>query len=210
MKKKTFSIEWRAIRLPLIMLIIVGVLSLTAIYGSQYYLQQTQARQKKASEALERVSNLHEETRKAVDIINSSYARFETLYQRNFIGDEQKLLWVNQLHQLESLVSLPYLQYDIGKDEKRLTIDEDIFTLDDDFHVYESHMTLKIGLVHEGDLFRLFATLKEQKPAGFFSVESCDLDRQIEKDYSARRANINAICQLKWYTARITEGRRKR
>jgi hypothetical protein len=196
------TIEWAVMRGALATLLSISALSASLVYGAHYYLDHSHQRESKAQQELEQMEKLYAEGREAVEILESAYPRFRDFYARGFIGDEQRLLWINHLHDLESAVDIPALQYQIANTETALKIPG--LTLAEDFTVYQNDMEIELGLLHEEDLFRVIKALRAQKTAGLFSVEHCTLEPlKSGGNYGAQAANFQAKCTLKWVYARL-------
>ncbi|MBI3776804.1 MAG: hypothetical protein HY273_14880, partial [Gammaproteobacteria bacterium] len=69
-----------------------------------------------------------------------------------------------------------------------------------EFQMQDSEMTLRLDLLHEGNLLAFLHDLSVQN-AGIFNLKSCVIDRvQPEISTSTTAPNITAQCKLIWHT----------
>jgi hypothetical protein len=195
-------IEWNALRSHLILFIVALFLGVVALYASQYYLDTRFAAEKKLQQELTQIEKIYQDSLNAVDILQKSYPRFRDFYARGFLGDEQKLLLINYMHELEILIDIPSLRYQISTHETALTLPH--LTFAETLVIYQSEMQLQLGLLHEGDLFQVIRVLHQQKTAALFSIERCTLILSPNSQQtSLKQAKINANCSLKWTYMRL-------
>ncbi len=58
------------------------------------------------------------------------------------------------------------------------------------------------GALHEYDVVELLERL-DQRGDGMLSLSSCTMTRNGKLRFDARTANVNAACELNWYTLRL-------
>ena len=122
---------------------------------------------------------------------------YHQLEESGFVGAEQRLNWVEGLRAASAQAGLLGVDY-------QLTAQEPFpFAAKDDpvgDRVKHSRMRLSFGVLHEGDLMRLFHALSAQQP-GLFALNSCSLDRAGRQGAPIpRHANLTAECELSWVT----------
>jgi hypothetical protein len=61
-------------------------------------------------------------------------------------------------------------------------------------------------LLHEGDLFNILNRLNNNAK-GIFSLSSCRLSQNGKIVESADAPNINAECDLQWFTIKLANGK---
>ncbi len=132
-------------------------------------------------------------------VIRTYLPKYEELTRKGVVGLEQRLNWMEALRAASQELRLPSVRYDIHPQE----VYAGTFTARPGrFQVYASRMELALGLLHEEDLLRLFATLRE-KAMGVFTVEKCTVRRVAEGiEPDPNRANLDAECTLAWLTMR--------
>lgn len=121
---------------------------------------------------------------------------FQQLSVDGVVGDEQRLALIQATRAASQELRLPYLRYTTGPQRQ---FEAPWLVPGVAAPVRVSLMDLQLGLVHELDLLRLFAQLREAP--GRPEIRSCSLellgvDRAPEPD----KANISGICQLALYS----------
>lgn len=193
--------DWSVLRGALGVFVICALLS-TIMLGATHFFAEDMASEFRANHA-----RFRDASRKYLSVdqderaIAEHYPRFVEQHRRGVIGDEHRLNWVEILRGAADDLALPSLSFDIEAQQPFVPD----FALDTGaFDVRVSHMHLDVGLLHEGDLARLFALLDE-RAEGLYSVRSCELQRSE----GARRAegNLVAGCMLEWYTLELRGNR---
>lgn len=122
-------------------------------------------------------------------------ARFRQMRASGWIGEEQRLGWIEALQQINADLKLPTLRYDIG--EQTLVEPSGPST---HLELHRTPMTLNLGALHEGDVIELLERLQAEGQ-GLMSVERCSLARNGERvRLDADAANVRIECSLDWYT----------
>ncbi|MEM7252985.1 MAG: hypothetical protein AAF493_16335 [Pseudomonadota bacterium] len=194
----TSTIDWSVLRKPLMFLVIALLIAGGLVFAAQYFGDDVSSAHNRESNRLTsargRYLTLDDEKRLIADF----YPRYQQLEARGTIGGEQRLNWVETLRQAAAAVKVPSLQYQIASRNK---VRPD-FPLDSgEFSLMMSEMNLDIGLLHEGDLFRLFQEL-EIRASGLFHVTDCRIERLTEQFSLEKpdKANLRAVCRIAWYT----------
>jgi hypothetical protein len=122
---------------------------------------------------------------------------YRQLEQIGFVGDEQRLNWVENLRTANQKSGLFGVEYEIAARAPftRVGANSPIAK-----QLRHSRMKIAFGVVHEGDLMRFLSTLSEQG-GGLYTLTDCSLQRGPTADTpEARRANLLAQCHLAWLT----------
>jgi len=134
------------------------------------------------------------EERETVMHYLQAYRQLETA---GFVGAEQRLNWVEGLRVASVQAGLLGVDYQLTAQEPFPYVAKDNPVGD---RVKHSRMRLSFGVLHEGDLMRLFHALSAQQP-GLFALNSCSLDRAGRRGAPIpRQANLTAECELSWVT----------
>jgi Tfp pilus assembly protein PilV len=190
--------ELKALQSPLIIMIIVLGLSAGLIYQLDQALtaskrelaqQQTQMR-----EARTRLQKSGEEK----DVIVRFLPNYQYLQRIGFVGDEQRLSWLEGLRLSNQEAQLFGVQYQIGSQQPYPYATE---LSAGQLTLHQSVMKLTFQLLHEGDLMSFLTALGKQR-AGFFSVNECKLDRIATGGSIRFQPNLHAICDIAWITLR--------
>lgn len=188
----------RALRQPLIVMVSGLALCAGLIYylessrktaAQELALQQTQLR-----EARSRLHTSGDEKQIIVRYLDD----YQWLQRLGFVGDEQRINWLEGLRLSNQQTQLFGVDYQIAAQQPypyAVELDPGQLTL------HQSLMKINFRLLHEGDLVRFLTTLAQQR-AGFFSVNQCLVER-LETDGSLRfQPNLRAECELAWITVR--------
>lgn len=132
--------------------------------------------------------------------IKQKSALFNTLQKRGVIGEEQRLEWVELLKRIRLQRQLLELQYEIAPQRPLEPLPGSSYGF------FASAMKVQLKLLHEEDLTRLLADLREQAGA-LIRVRNCKVarqpdvmaDRQVQ---TSIRARLEAECLIDWVTVR--------
>ena len=191
--------DWRKLRYPIIglgaALVLVGVL---VSYADQYRLENktalqaqqnllNQARQKLQSSGLEKDTIIH------------YLPAYNELLANGFIGEERRIEWIETLRNIHAQHKLFSIDYSIGLQEN---YNPSFLTSLGNFRLNRSVMSLKLDMLHEGDLLALLDGLREQTTP--FIVRDCEIKRPIGAMVNVKNvsANMQANCEIDWLTLR--------
>lgn len=198
--------DLRALRDPLIVLSTVVAIGAGLIYYLDWSLktaaQEFAQQQKLVREARTRLQRSGDEKEIIVRYMND----YQALQRIGFVGDEQRINWLEGLRLSNQQAQLFGVDYQIGAQQPYPyagELDPGQLTL------HQSLMKISFRLLHEGDLVRFLGTLAQQS-AGFFSVNECAVER-LDTAVGVRfQPNLRADCELAWITLRpATPGDKK-
>ncbi len=189
--------QLKALRGPLILLVAVIAVAVAAIYHTHQLRLQAQValtqQQNLLRDAQARMRRSGEE-----ETIITQYAdQYRRLQNSGFIGDEQRINWLDALRLANERTDLFGVNYGIGAQQPysyAAELNPGQFTL------RQSVMKLDFKLLHEIDLLRFLDALRAQNN-GLFQVDQCALRRTDITDAVRYQPNITANCQLTWITA---------
>ena len=190
--------DLRALKTPLITLAVVIAISAIALYYTHYTLKQAK-RELAQQHTLQREARA--QLQKAGDdkeIIGRYLDDYRYLQQLGFIGEEQRINWLEGLRLANRETQLFGVDYQISTQQPYPyagELDPGQLTL------YQSLMKVSFRLLHEGDLTRFLGTLAQQG-AGVFSVNQCVMERIDTGDGIRNQPNLRADCELAWITLR--------
>jgi hypothetical protein len=134
-------------------------------------------------------------------LLDKFSGRYAELPEKNIVGEENRLSWVDAIETTAKQLKLPHLKYRI---EKRQALDAP--PLKQSFpgiDVFFSSMTLEMQLLHEGDLYRFIDRL-QNRASGLFNVEHCAMKKNSTLHVSVLQSgtdkNFSTACVLHWYT----------
>jgi len=198
--------ELKALQTPLIILTIVIGLGTGLIYQLDQALTVTKRElaqhQAQMREARTRLQKSGEEK----DVIVRYLPNYEYLQRIGFVGDEQRLNWLEGLRLSNQQAQLFGVQYQIGSQQPYpygAELNPGQLTM------HQSVMKLSFQLLHEGDLMSFLTALGKQG-SGFFSVNQCKLERLATGGSIRFQPNLRADCEISWITLRPpSSGERK-
>lgn len=192
-KKLDVSVLRGALGVFIICLTIAGVMLSASFYfreqmSSEYLSNQTRFRD---------ISRKYLSVDEEESIIGEYLPEFRALYDAGILGREQRLSWLETLKAAGEQIKPPKLAYEI---RAQSVYAPDYVLNTGGFDINVTDMDLSLGLLHEGDLFEILDIL-DKRAAGLFSVSSCELSRSARVSREdALPENIDANCQLKWFT----------
>ncbi len=192
-----FDIDWPYMRTALIVLAVALLLSTGPLIAS--FLYATNAEREYAAETINR-NTLRSKLRTIQNdriLIDRYLEPYLQLEQSGMVGDEQRINWIDTLQAAAKRMKLPSMRYRIAAQEQFVaTYTENASGL----VVNASRMELNLGLLHEGDLPHLLSELSQNVP-DTFHVKRCNIQRaRGQFKYTPKQANLNANCQLLWFT----------
>ena len=191
--------EWRKLRYPIIglgaALILVGlIVSLADQYRTKneaaLQTQQNilnQARQKFQSSGLEK------------ETITQYLPIYNDLLANGFVGEERRIEWIEVLRNIHAKHKLFSIDYSIDLQEN---YKPSFLPNLGNFILHRSVMSLKLDMLHEGDMLAIIDGLREQTTP--FIVRDCKIQRPIGAIVNSNNvaANMQAECEIDWLTLR--------
>jgi len=189
--------QLKALRGPLILLVVVLIAAAGAIYYTHLLRLQAQAtlvqQQNQLREAQTRMQRSGDEKSVIVQYVD----KYRQLQQSGFIGEEQRINWLDALRVANERTDLFGINYGIGAQQAYPYAAE---LNPGQIALRQSVMKLEFKLLHELDLLRFFETLRAQN-TGLFHLDQCTLRRSETTGALRYQPNISASCQLAWITA---------
>ena len=136
--------------------------------------------------------------------IREYFPKFIHLYNYGEIGQERRLDWIETLRRAGIDIKLPSLSYSI---ESQKAFTPNFMINMGRYRLFKSDMSLKMQLLHEGDLFSLLQEL-DRSAKGFYRVSNCKLSNNIKGKLTddPDTANVSADCLLEWFTLKLADG----
>lgn len=194
--------DFQALRNPLLVLMAAALIGALAVYYSGRLMvaarQQLAQQQVQLTDARTRLQKSGEEK----DIIVRYIGGFRQLERTGFVGDEQRINWLDGLRLANQQADLFGVDYQIGAQKP--------YAFAAEFNpgalaMSESAMRIRFRLLHEGDLGRFLDALARQG-AGIFTVDQCQLRRIDTGGVIRYQPNVSADCDLSWITVRVGAG----
>lgn len=187
----TFSkSDFTLIKWNLITFTTMLILSSAAITASENFtaraLTEQRAAQNQLNEARRQLATANEDR----ENMKAYTLEYGSLLDRNIIGNDQRLDWIEGLDRIQQQGSVLDFKYSIAPQQ--------IYTpappVDSgNYQLYLSTMTMQFNLLHEGQLMNFFDTLRSGIK-GWFIIDQCTLERG---SLTSDPANFNSAAKLK-------------
>jgi hypothetical protein len=136
-----------------------------ALRGAEAQLAAVQAERRQNNERLARISEEEREVSEKIDL-------YQRLKRANILGEERRLEWADAITRIRKERELLDLRYVVER--QRLLVSAPAKPGSVDF--YASTMKVQLALLHEEDLLRFLADLRQSGNA-FYSIRRCALSR---------------------------------
>ena len=190
--------DLQALRVPLLVLGITLLAIVLVVYFSGVMLDEANRtrtkREGQLREARLQILNAGEEKERIMRYVGA----YQQLARAGFVGEEQRINWLDSLRIANQEAQIFGVEYDIGA-QKPYTYANEFDT--GKLLLQESVMHLKFRLLHEEDLLHFFQALAQQG-GGFFTHDQCQIRRQNPKDDKGVQfqTNLTAECDVRWIT----------
>lgn len=189
--------ELKALRVPLVLLLVVIAAAAGAIYYTDLLRKQAQTTLVRAQAQLREAQTRMQRSGDEKFIIVQYVDKYRQLENAGFIGEEQRINWIDAMRNANARTDLFGVSYEIGAQQPYAHAAE---LAPGSIALKQSRMKLDFRLLHEGDLLRFFDALREQG-AGLFHLDQCTLRRTDPGTTLRYQPNIAANCELAWITA---------
>ncbi len=197
------EIDWSILKKSLIFLSLSLVISSTLIGASYYFNSNLNKEYNNNKSIFQSISRRYLDVDHEEKLLRDYYPQFVELYRQGIIGREKRLNWIEALRQASEKIRLPSLNYSINSQEEHIpeySINYSGYTL------YRSSMELNLGLLHEGDLFKLMDYMNRAAD-GIYTISECSFSMKgREIKFEKNSANISVQCLLNWITIDLPGG----
>ena len=184
-------------KMPVLALVIALAASFAMVAVSSGRLTQSEQRYRDQQTALRDARTRYQRSGDERETVMHYLQAYRQLEKVGFIGTEQRLNWVESLRAANKQAGLFGVDYQLSAQEPFPYVAKDNPVSS---RIRQSRMRLSFGILHEGDLTRLFRALSAQQP-GLFSLNSCSLDRAGRQGPpQPKQANLTVDCELSWLT----------
>jgi hypothetical protein len=194
----------RALKQPLLILVAVIAVGAGLLYWTNLTLTHAQRDLAQQEAQLREARGQLQKAGDEKAIVERYLESYSYLQKVGFIGEEQRINWLDGLRLTNQQAQLFGIDYQISAQQPYPYAAE----LDPgQLKLYQSVMKINLRLLHEGDLLRFLNTLARQG-AGVFSIDQCNMDRIATPETTRYQPNLSATCTLSWITVR-PEGEKK-
>jgi len=184
--------ELRKLAAPLLVALALLAAGGGLIWGADATLgaanRQAAAAQAERLQATERLARISEEEREVIEKLDV----YKRLKQLNILGEERRLEWADAITRIRTQRELLDLSYRV--DRQRLLVSAPGKPANVDF--FASAMRVQLALLHEEDLLRFLADLRDSGNA-YYSVRHCSLTRTGQPAAGIQIApRLRAECEI--------------
>jgi len=194
---KAHKIDWLYIRNAVFTLAVSLVIcALLFIFSNNYY-HKTKTQYDQQLSSYHQIQNRYQAALEDVRLLHTFSIPYQKLVKQGLIGNEHRLYWVETVRKIAEDLKLKKVTYRI---DPQTTYTANFLENSGEIGVYASRMTLKLDLLHEGDLLYLIDGLNKKIP-GSFHVNKCNLKRSQDKFVMhPSNTNLFADCEFTWFT----------
>lgn len=194
--------QWHLLHRSLLVFSLCALISGGLLYYGYTHTNQAEKAYQNERMQLEKHRRDYQAATQARQLYQAYIGQFRQFVARGYIGEEQRLLWVEAIRAINRQLQLPVLKYTMSP-SRVFALADSTPPLPPQFTMHESTIKLELGLLHAGDLNAFLAALK-QRAKGLFEVRECYLTLAFGAvHFDTEKANVNAVCQLSWYTLSI-------
>jgi hypothetical protein len=192
------KVDWFYLRKALIIFfsgLMIAILLIVA--GMQYEVAQRDKYDQSLS-TLRKTHQLYSNIITDIDLLEQYRNQYVGYKASGLVGIERRLSWVESLESTNEVLQLPTINYSLLPQEE---FKRPGFNVKGGVDIKGSVMDLKMGLLHEEDLFAFIEGLR-LSIKNIFTVESCSIIRKrpMSSSLDTKRANLSSDCRLRWVT----------
>lgn len=196
--KKSFDLDFYALRKPLLFSVTLLITGVALIFGSVQFRDSMFTDKRHQEEKVQELVNDYQELINSERIIETLYDRYKTLKKLGFIGTEPRLQWLESLRRTGEDSGVMAMQYNLHAQHpffQQLPLD------DGNYQLYTSTMDLQVDVLHEAHLLDFLDRLYGSG-IGLLDIQGCTIQRLGSNGVQPNEANVRADCKLSWYTIR--------
>ena len=192
--------DWQKLRAPLLILTAVIMAGSTLFGTAQYYSRHQEAALQNQQNLLNAARQRYQLSGAEKDMITEYLPQYQMLISRGFVGEEQRIAWVEHLREQHKSQKLFGIKYSISPQEKYTPA---FLGNSGGFTLNRSVMKLELDMLHEGDLLQLTEGLSIENATPFI-LRECEINRLNPGSQISNQlvANLHALCELDWLTLR--------
>ena len=195
------KIDFQFLKGSLIFFIIALILSAGLILLGLQFEREKLAEYETGKSTLTASHRKYKKLVKDIDLIHLYTESYKDYKKTGLIGPERRLSWIETLESVNDVLKLPELTYSLAPQEGFV---RPKFTKGKKIIVSSTPMELKMSLLHEEDIFSVFAGIKDNID-NLFTIDSCSISRKSNssKVLNTRSANLTSNCLLRWITVDV-------
>jgi hypothetical protein len=192
--------DLQKLQTPLLILAAVIIAVISLFGAAQYYNQNQELALQNQQNLLNAARQRYQLSGAEKDMIVEYLPKYQMLISKGFVGEEQRIEWVEHLREQHKTQKLFGIKYSISPQEKYTPV----FAANlGGFTLNRSVMKLDLDMLHEGDLLQLIEALTSSNSAPFI-LRDCEIVRLNPASQMSNQliANLHAQCELDWLTLR--------
>jgi len=191
------NIDWEYFKHTAITVSIIMLVSATLASGSYFFIDNMREKNRESQQHLSNMRVKYDDAVRRLKLVKEYNAKYNLLAKSGFIGDENRLDWVETLRKITEHKKVPEIKYEIKAVQKY----SPPYLLETNlFEINSSEMILKMDLKHEGDLLSVFDELN-RRTAGVYELKGCQVKRNAETfEFTFGAVNLRAECSLNWFS----------
>jgi len=197
--------DFKALQTPLLVLFFAVLAAGSAVYYTDVLRERSEQRLERQQQQLKEARTRLQQSGDEKAIIVRYLGEFRQLQRIGFVGDEQRINWLDALRIANQQTGLFGVDYQIGAQRPYDRANE---LQPGSLALMQSVMKLRFRLLHEEDLLRFLGALSRQG-AGIFSIDQCNVQRISASDVTRFQPNLAAECELSWITVKASAAKEK-
>ncbi len=186
-----------ALKTSILLLLAASVLSAVGIFWSHQQDADARAELQGQQVALRAAHARQQQGQTEARLIAQHLDAYQALIARGFIGEENRLAWIEAVHLANQDARLYGLTYTLSPRTAAPA------ALAGGLPLKQTRMVLKMPVLVETDLPRFLDSLRVRAP-GLFRVSSCRLARLSDAPpQPVNRPELDAECELLWFTVAL-------
>ena len=192
------KVDWFYLRKPLIIFFVALIIAALLIVAGLQYESAQHTKYDQSLSTLRTTHQLYKNIINDIDLLEQYRNQYADYKASGLVGVERRLSWVESLESTNKVLQLPTITYNLQPQEEFMRPD---FKVKRGVDIKGSIMDLRMGLLHEEDLFALIEGLR-LTIKNIFTVESCSIRRKdpVSSSLDTKRANLSSDCRLRWVT----------
>jgi len=190
-----------SIKTSIALLLVAATLSAVGIVWSSMARSEARAELQRQQAALDAMHARQAQGEAEARMIEQHLGAYHALIARGFVGEENRLAWIEAAQLANRDARLYGLTYTLSPRSVAPA------ALAGGLPLKQTRMVLKMPLLVETDLPRFLDALRARS-AGLFRVDHCRLTRSSETaPQPLNRPELDAECELLWYTVMADTGK---
>ena len=183
-----------SLKTSMLLLLAAALLSAAGIFWSHTQDTEARAALQRQQAALNAAHTRQQQSQTEARLIAQHLDAYRALIARGFVGEENRLAWIEAVHLANQDARLYGLTYTLSPRAVAPA------ALASGLPLKQTQMTVKMALLVEPDLPRFIDALRSRAP-GLFRVSECRLSRITDAPpQPVNRPELDAECELLWFT----------